>query len=131
MGAPHSSDAAMHCSTVMTSLIVDLYSRIRPHPVHVRLQACRGSSIMTIGNFLVPRNRWVATYFARFAVIFSGYLIHSPKCVVPQTPGAAPATRRTGRPCLSCFGIARARTKENNFGTDGISDKRRTGTRCR
>src|ERR1019366_1436040 len=100
IGAPHSSDAAMHCSTVITSLIVDLYSRIRPHPVHVRLQACRGSSIMTIGNFLVPRNRWPATYFAIFAVIFRGYLIHSPKSVVPRTPGAAPATRRTERSCL-------------------------------
>src|ERR1700726_1382753 len=111
----------MHCSTVMTSLMVDLYARIRPHPVHVRLQACRGSSIMTIGNFFVPRNRWLATYFARFAVIFNGYLIHSPKSVVPGIPGAAPATRRTGRSCLSYCGIARARTKENNSGTDDIS----------
>src|SRR5271169_4873834 len=88
IGAPHSSDAAMHCSTVMTSLIVDLYSRIRPHPVHVRLQACNGSSIMTIGNFFVPRNRLLATYYARFAVIFSGYLMHSPGSVVAQTPAA-------------------------------------------
>src|ERR1700688_3794546 len=74
MGAPHSSDAARHSSTVMISLMVDLYSRIRPHPVHVRLQLCSGSSIITIGNFLAPRKRWVATYFARFAVIFMGYL---------------------------------------------------------
>ena len=49
----------------MTSLIVDLYSRIRPHPVHVRLQACNGSSIITIGNFSVPRKRWLATYRAK------------------------------------------------------------------
>src|SRR5258708_28127779 len=35
----HSSEAATHCSTVIISLIVDLYSRIRPHPVQVRLQA--------------------------------------------------------------------------------------------
>src|SRR5450759_1435478 len=87
IGAPHSSDAAMHCSTVITSLIVDLYSRIRPHPVHVRLQACRGSSIITIGNFFAPRSRWLATYFARFAVIFKGYLIHSPKsCLLYTSP---------------------------------------------
>src|ERR1700680_4590681 len=109
----------MHCSTVITSLIVDLYSRIRPHPVHVRLQACRGSSIITIGNFFVPRNRWLATYFARIAVIFMGYLIHSPKAaVVPGTPGAAPATRRTVRSYLSCCGIARAHTKENSSDTN-------------
>ncbi len=74
IGAPHSSDAARHCSTVMISLIVDLYSRMRPQPVHVRLHACSGSSIITIGNFLVPRKRWPATYFARFAVILMGYL---------------------------------------------------------
>ncbi len=74
MGAPHSSDAAMHCSTVIISLMVDLYSRIRPHPVHVRLHACNGSSIITIGNFFVPRKRCPATYFARFAVILMGYL---------------------------------------------------------
>src|SRR5579872_5985345 len=92
-GAPHSSDAARHCSTVITSLIVDLYSRIRPHPVQVRLQACNGSSIMTIGNFCVPLNRCVATYFAKFAVIFNGYLIHSPKPRPPQTPGALPVIR--------------------------------------
>src|SRR5437879_13896928 len=77
-GAPHSSDAARHCSTVIISLIVDLYSRIRPHPVHVRLQACKGSSIITIGNLSAPRRRCVAIYFARFAVIFNGYLINSP-----------------------------------------------------
>src|ERR1700680_4020625 len=101
MGAPHSSDAARHCSTVMISLIVDLYSRMRPQPVQVRLQECRGSSIITIGNFFAPRKRWVATYFARFAVILRGYLIHSPRSVVPQTPAAVPAIRRTGRSCLS------------------------------
>jgi hypothetical protein len=73
-GAPQSSDAARHCSTVITSLMVDLYSRMRPQPVHVRLQACSGSSIITIGNFFAPLKRCVATYLARFAVIFSGYL---------------------------------------------------------
>src|ERR1700722_17831400 len=96
-GAPHSSDAARHCSTVMTSLMVDLYSRIRPHPVQVRLQACSGSSIITIGNFFVPRNRWLATYFARFAVILIGYLIHAPRIAVARTPAGSVATRRTGR----------------------------------
>src|SRR6202158_6151819 len=88
IGAPHSSDAAMHCSTVITSLIADLYSRILPHPVQVRLQACKGSSIITIGNFFVPRNRWLGTYFARFAVLFNGYLIPSPKiCLASNSWG--------------------------------------------
>src|ERR1039458_6617576 len=96
IGAPHSSDAATHCSTLIISLIVDLYSRIRPHPVHVRLQACKGSSIRTIGNFSGPHRRWLATYRARFAVIFNGYLIHSPGLpLAAQTPGASPETRRT------------------------------------
>ena len=57
IGAPHSSDAARHCSTVIISLMVDLYSRMRPQPVQVRLQACSGSSIITIGNFFAPRKR--------------------------------------------------------------------------
>src|SRR5438270_133930 len=55
MGAPQSSTAARHCSTLSVSLMVDLYSRIRPQPVQVRLQACRGSSIRTMGSL-----RWRA-----------------------------------------------------------------------
>ncbi len=54
IGAPQSSTAARHSSTVSISLMVDLYSRMRPQPVHVRLQACNGSSIITSGNFLSP-----------------------------------------------------------------------------
>src|ERR1700692_400832 len=95
IGAPHSSDAARHCSTVMISLIVDLYSRMRPQPVHVRLQACSGSSIITIGNFLVPRKRWVATYFARFAVILMGYLNSLSWRSLGRILAAAPSIRRT------------------------------------
>ena len=77
IGAPHSSDRAPGTARPSSiSLIVDLYSRMRPQPVQVRLQACSGSSIMTIGNFLrAAKCACVATYFARFAVIFSGYLI--------------------------------------------------------
>jgi len=30
------------------------YSRMRPQPVQVRLQACNGSSISTSGNFFFP-----------------------------------------------------------------------------
>src|SRR5712692_9122767 len=131
-GAPHSSDAARHCSTVMISLIVDLYSRIRPHPVHVRLQACKGSSIITIGNFSAPRRRWLATYFARFAVIFNGYLIHSPGLTIAdRTPEAARATHKTVPSCVSHCGTAPTRTEENNSGTSDISGKTRTEIPCR
>src|ERR1700675_2993872 len=117
-GAPHSSDAARHCSTVIISLIGDLYSRMRPHPVHVRLQACKGSSIITIGNFSAPRRRWLATYFARFAVIFNGYLIHSPGLPIAcRTPEAAPARHKIESSSVSYCGIAPTHRAENNSGT--------------
>src|ERR1700730_1456766 len=131
-GAPHSSDAARHCSTVIISLIVDLYSRMRPHPVHVRLQACKGSSIITIGNFSAPRRRWAATYFARFAVIFKGYLIHSPGLrIAARIPGAARGAHRSDWFLVSYCGIGPAHKAENNSGTNGISDRTRTETPCR
>src|ERR1039457_6266332 len=53
MGAPHSSTAARHSSSGTRCEIVDSYSRMRPQPVQVRLQACRGSSIMTSGKRLL------------------------------------------------------------------------------
>src|SRR6266702_1550960 len=130
-GAPHSSEAATHCSTVIISLIVDLYSRIRPHPVHVRLQACKGSSIITIGNFSAPRRRWLATYFARFAVIFNGYLIQYPGLTIAdRTLEAALATHKTGPSSALYCGIAPAHTEENNSGTSDISGKTRTEIQC-
>ena len=51
-GAPHSSTAARHSSSGTRSAIVSSYSRMRPQPVQVRLQACSGSSISTIGKRL-------------------------------------------------------------------------------
>jgi hypothetical protein len=53
VGAPHSSDAFRHCSSVSCCVMVFSYSRMRPHPVQVRLQACSGSSISTSGNRLL------------------------------------------------------------------------------
>src|SRR5579864_56749 len=50
MGAPASSTALRHSSTESFSLMVCEYSRIRPQPVQVRLQACSGSSIRTRGK---------------------------------------------------------------------------------
>src|SRR5207248_2382149 len=52
-GAPHSSTAKRHSSSGTRSVIVFSYSRIRPHPVQVRLQACSGSSISTMGKRLL------------------------------------------------------------------------------
>ena len=51
-GAPHSSTAARHSSSGTRSAMLDSYSRMRPQPVQVRLQACSGSSISTIGKRL-------------------------------------------------------------------------------
>ena len=52
-GAPHSSTAARHSSSGTRSVMVDSYSRMRPQPVQVRLQACSGSSISTMGKRLL------------------------------------------------------------------------------
>src|SRR5579863_9208028 len=63
MGAPHSSTALRHCSKVKRELMLDSYSRMRPQPVQVRLQACRGSSIITSGKRL-----WIIGCCLRSAV---------------------------------------------------------------
>src|SRR5262245_42354723 len=72
IGAPHSSTDSRHSCTVSLSLIVDSYSRMRPQPVHVRLQACNGSSISTSGNRLVPDSFFLAMYPAIDIVRLSG-----------------------------------------------------------
>src|SRR5208282_2834169 len=77
MGAPQSSTAFKHCSTVICSVMVSLYSRMRPQPVHVRLQACRGSSIITRGNFSTRRILLPAIYLLKLVVILSGNFIDS------------------------------------------------------
>src|SRR6202050_4757586 len=78
MGAPQSSTAFRHSSTVNISLIVDLYSRMRPQPVHVRLQACSGSSIITSGNFSAPLIFLPVRYPAMLVVKLKGPLIRCP-----------------------------------------------------
>src|SRR5579884_1646722 len=67
VGAPHSSDAWRHCSSVSRSVMVLSYSRMRPQPVQVRLQACSGSSIRTIGNRLL-----IIGCGCRFSPVFAG-----------------------------------------------------------
>ena len=51
-------DRARHCSSVSRWPTVSAYSRIRPQPVQVRLQACSGSSISTSGKCFRPRSRF-------------------------------------------------------------------------
>src|SRR5215831_9362948 len=79
IGAPHSSTASRHCSTVSISLIVDLYSRMRPHPVHVRLQVCSGSSIIVSGNFFSPLRLLRTIYPLMLVNMLRGVLIHYPQ----------------------------------------------------
>ena len=50
IGAPDASTAAIHCSTVSWRSMTGSYSRIRPQPSQARLQASRGSSIVTSGK---------------------------------------------------------------------------------
>src|SRR5438045_6419256 len=72
IGAPHSSTAARHSSSGTRSVIVDSYSRMRPQPVQVRLQACSGSSISTSGKRRSRRSRFVTMYPAISVVRLSG-----------------------------------------------------------
>ena len=54
IGVPHSSTDLRHSATESLSLMVVEYSRMRPQPVQVRLQACNGSSISTSGKRFTP-----------------------------------------------------------------------------
>jgi hypothetical protein len=67
MGAPHSSTAKKHSSSGTRSVMVLSYSRMRPQPVQVRLQACSGSSMSTMGKrFLIMGCGW------RWAPVLAG-----------------------------------------------------------
>src|SRR5437773_8729297 len=115
IGAPHSSAAFKHCSTVSRSVIVDLYSRMRPQPVQVKLQAWRGSSIMTKGNFSTPRSRFPAMYVLNFVVMPSGNLMDS-SCFHSGTetlPGKSAWPRRRARR-RACCGTSPAHKEERH-----------------
>src|SRR5713226_5219327 len=131
MGAPHSSAAATHCSTLIISLIVLLYSRMRPQPVQVRLQACSGSSIMTRGNFFSPRSFFPAMYFVKFAVIFNGNLIKPPeiRCEGGTRRVQTGASDIPQDPAFR-YGTAPVRKAERNFDTSGISSRTHRESRC-
>src|SRR5438874_13660680 len=72
IGAPASSTEARHSATLNFSLIVCEYSRMRPQPVQVRLQACSGSSISTSGKRFSRRSALRVMYAAMFVVRLSG-----------------------------------------------------------
>src|SRR5580704_10536494 len=103
---------------------------MRPQPVHVKLHACSGSSISTMGNFSVPRKRLLAMYFARFAVIFSGYLINY---LVWRRGALLPPGESQKRGTLACLpagcDIVKARTKENSCDKGGILNRTRPESR--
>src|SRR6185312_4685143 len=67
MGASHSSATARHFSKGTMSLRLVEYSRIRPHPVHVKLQVCKGSSCNTMANLGVRRSLCLIIWPAIFA----------------------------------------------------------------
>src|ERR1041384_7860157 len=67
IGASHSSAAARHFSSGTMSLSEVEYSRIRPHPVHVKLHVCNGSSCNTMANLGVRRTLCLIIWPAIFA----------------------------------------------------------------
>src|SRR5438128_7680140 len=72
MGASQSTAAARHFSRGTMSLRFVEYSRIRPQPVHVKLQVCNGSSWSTIANFGVLRTLCLTMWLAIFTVSARG-----------------------------------------------------------
>src|ERR1700733_836800 len=123
MGAPQSSTAFRHSSTVNISLIVDLYSRMRPQPVQVRLQAWSGSSIITSGNFCAPLIFLPVRYPAMLVVKLKGTLIHYPR-VFFQSDAAAPPReseyRQNSSGLCACCRNALGHRAGRSFDTDDI-----------
>src|SRR5712692_2979613 len=77
MGAPHSSTARRHCSTVRCFLRICAGYWILPQPAHARLHRKRGSSIRTRGYRVRPRSFCLTTYPATVAIWEIGTLIDS------------------------------------------------------
>jgi hypothetical protein len=70
-----SAAAPKQSSRGIRSLIEVEYSRIRPHPVQLRLQVWSGSSCSTVANFSVLRTLCLMMWAAIFAVKASGNLM--------------------------------------------------------
>src|SRR6266851_143212 len=77
MGAPHSSTARRHCSTVRCFLRICAGYWILPQPAHARLHRKRGSSISTRGYRVRPRSFCLTTYPVTVAIWEIGTLIDS------------------------------------------------------
>ena len=77
IGAPHSSTAAIACSTGMRCLSSDAGCWIFPQPPHLRLHANSGSSSMISGYFLTPRSFCFMRYVPSFTVRCSGIAMAS------------------------------------------------------
>src|SRR5580693_351575 len=76
MGAPHSLAEARQSSKDIMSLRLVEYSRMRPHPVQVRLQVWSGSSCNTKANLGVRSILCLTIWAAILAVIASGNRIN-------------------------------------------------------
>src|SRR6185369_8698214 len=67
IGASHSSATSRHFSSGTMSLRLVEYSRMRPHPVHVKLQVCKGSSCNTMANLEFRRSLFLIIWPAILA----------------------------------------------------------------
>src|SRR4051812_5826022 len=76
IGASHSFAEARQSSNDIMSLRLVEYSRMRPQPVHVKLQVWSGSSCKTIANFGVLRILCLTMCEAIFAVSDNGNRIN-------------------------------------------------------
>src|ERR1041385_3754644 len=75
IGALHSTAEPRQSSTLIMSLRLVEYSRMRPQPVQVRLQVCSGSNWSTSANFSVFLSLLVMMCRAIFADKVNGNLI--------------------------------------------------------
>src|SRR5579863_5818469 len=75
IGAPHSSTAAMHSSTLKRLRRISSGCSILPHPAHARLHCSNGSSSSTRGYFFSPFIRLPAMYLATANFCCQGMLI--------------------------------------------------------
>ena len=118
---------------VSFSLIEVEYSRMRPQPVQVRLQACSGSSISTSGN------RFVRVSFLRSDVADHGQrqarggnALIAPQTVSPRAKAAlfrispSVAAKRSETALRR-----RGHQREVERSTCGTSGRRPSGSRCR
>src|SRR3990172_3322107 len=92
-GAPHSSTAFRHCSSVRCFLRIWAGYWILPHPAHVRLQRKSGSSISTNGYRSRRESFCLRTYAATVHIWESGTLIIH----LPRGGGGGPPPPRSGK----------------------------------